>query len=56
MDLPYDYDKAMKKCGFNQSQVDKLRELARDCDIIPKSLTNKQVNIKVNKNVRKILE
>lgn len=43
LDLLYDYDVALKKCGFTQSQVDKLRELARDCDIIPKSLTNKQV-------------
>lgn len=43
MDLLYDYEAALKKCGLTQSQVDKLRELANDCKTIPKSLTNKQV-------------
>lgn len=43
MDLLYDYEAALKKCGLKQSQVEKLRELARDCEIIPKTLTDKQV-------------
>lgn len=52
-DLIYDYEKAIKKCGLSHSQVDKLRELARHCDIIPKSLTNKQVNTRNLKDVLK---
>lgn len=44
MDLLYDYEAALKKCDLTQSQVDELRELASDCKIIPKTLTNKQVS------------
>lgn len=46
MDLLYDYEAALKKCGLSQPQVDKLRELARDFEIIPKTLTNKQVSFR----------
>lgn len=45
VDLTYDYCEALKRCGFNQAQVDALRESAKKHAIIPKSLTNKQVRM-----------
>lgn len=45
IDLSYDYSEALKRCGFNQAQVDVLRESAKKHAIIPKYLTNKQVRM-----------
>jgi hypothetical protein len=45
MDLKYDYEEALKRQNFNQSQVNALRDAAEKCDQLPKMLTDKQVNI-----------
>lgn len=50
-DLKFDYMNALKSVNYSQSQVDVLRESVKNVAIIPKSLTNKQVNFYVtNKN------
>jgi hypothetical protein len=45
VDLKYDYSVALKRQNFNQSQVDALRDAVAKHDVVPKSLTDKQVNI-----------
>lgn len=45
VDLKFDYGEAMKRQNLTQEQVDALRESAKMCSMVPKSLTNKQVNI-----------
>lgn len=42
-DLKFDYDDALKRHDLKQSQIDELRESAKNFPIIPKSITNKQV-------------
>lgn len=44
-DYNFDYAEALKRVGFTQAQVDALRESASKCATVPKSLTNRQVNI-----------
>lgn len=44
-DLGFDYRDAMKRENYSQAHVDELRESVKNCAIIPKSVTNKQVNI-----------
>lgn len=43
-DLEYDYAEALKRQGHNQSEVDALRSVVEQYPIVPKSITNKQVN------------
>ena len=45
MDLKFDYEEALKRQNFNQSQVNALRDAAEKCETLPKVLTDKQVNI-----------
>lgn len=45
MDLKFDYEQALKRQNFNQSQVNALRDAAEKFDELPKSLTDKHVNI-----------
>lgn len=47
VDLKYDYHEALKRCNFTQAQIDVLRESAKAYSIVPKSITNKQVNMPV---------
>jgi hypothetical protein len=42
-DLKFDYGEALKRHNLSQSQVDALKESAKNFPIVPKSLTNKQV-------------
>ena len=44
-DLKYDYQAALKRVNLNQSSIDLLRDTANNCELLPKSLTDKQVNI-----------
>lgn len=50
-DLKFDYVEALKREKYAQVQIDDLRESAKECQIIPKSLTNKQVNVRASRNV-----
>lgn len=50
-DLKFDYAEALKREKYAQVQIDDLRESAKKCQIIPKSLTNKQVNVRASRNV-----
>lgn len=43
-DLAYDYYDALKRFDYKQEQVDLLRESVSKNVIIPKNLTDKQVN------------
>lgn len=45
MDLKFDYEEALRRQNFNQSQVNALRDAAEKIDQLPKLLTDKQVNI-----------
>lgn len=54
IDLKYDYSMALKRQNFNQSQVDALRDAVAKHDVVPKSLTDKQVNI-CNKIIKQII-
>lgn len=47
VDLKFDYLDALRRQNFTQSEIDLLRDTinAKKCDLIPNSLTNKQVNI-----------
>lgn len=43
-DLKFDYEEALKRHNLKQSQIDELRESAKNFPIIPKCLTDKQVD------------
>lgn len=43
--MKYNYSEALKRENFTQAQVDELRESVKSCAIIPKALTNRNVNI-----------
>lgn len=43
-DLEYDFAEAIRRQGRKQSDVDELRASMLDIAVIPKSITNKQVN------------
>lgn len=47
-ELKFDYLESLKRENFTQSQIDVLRESVKSCAIVPKSLTNKQVNTRLN--------
>lgn len=44
-DLKFNYNEALMRVGCTQPQVDALRESVRKSAAVPKSLTNRQVNI-----------
>lgn len=41
--MEYDYDEALKRQGHKQSDVDALRAMVEKHELVPKSITNKQV-------------
>jgi hypothetical protein len=43
-DLKYEYHVALQRLNYTQSQIDLLRDAARNYPTIPQSLTNKQVS------------
>lgn len=45
MDWKFDYEIALKRQNFSQSQINGLRDVAEKCDLVPENLTDKQVNI-----------
>lgn len=42
-DLEYDYDESLKRQGHQQSDVDALRSMVSECDVVPDSISDKQV-------------
>lgn len=44
-DLKFDYREALKRENFTQGQIDTFREILKASVNVPKSVTNKQVNI-----------
>lgn len=42
-DLEYDYEEALKRQEIDAKDVDLLRLAVADIDVIPKTMTNKQV-------------
>lgn len=44
-DLKFDYNAALKRVNLSQSSIDLLRDTANNYELLPKSLTDKQVNI-----------
>lgn len=44
-DLKFDYHAELKRVNLSQSSIDLLRDKANNCELLPKSLTDKQVNI-----------
>lgn len=44
--MEYDYDEALKRQGHKQSDVDALRTLVDKHELVPKSITNKQVRLR----------
>lgn len=45
VDLEYDYADALKRQGQKQADVDAVRNIVAKYPIVPKSITNKQVNL-----------
>jgi hypothetical protein len=45
LDLKFNYSEALKWSNLSQGQVDLLRESVKNSVLVPKTLTNKQVNI-----------
>ena len=48
-DLGFNYDKAMKRQDHSQDEINELRNKLNSLDNIPKSLTNKQVDLLIIK-------
>lgn len=44
-DLKFDYQEALKRENFSQGQIDEFRESLKTSANVPKSVTNRQVNI-----------
>jgi hypothetical protein len=51
VDLKFDYNDALRRHSLSQSQIDKLRESAKNYPIVPNSLTNKQVIERLHESV-----
>jgi hypothetical protein len=43
IDKAFNYEKALKRQGLKQEDVDRLREKVKDSKFVPKSIVDKQV-------------
>lgn len=46
-DLEYDYEEALERQKIDNSDIELLRKSIADIDVIPKTLTNKQVLMRI---------